>query len=645
MSDFSIPGVSNKYQSSEMIKAIMDAERIPLNRLEERKEEYTLQRSIWQQMNRTIDRFRDSSRKLYSFQNPFQSLIASSSQERALTANASRSASRGTSSIEVLQTAAGDRFATRSLPDDYRVPQGLYRFRVGDDEVSINFRGGTLDAFSRMINQRGTGILTSSVVRDTFDTRVLVIGSLKTGEENRLFFDDSAKELAVAMGMLEEKVDTSFSEAPEKLVNPGKEASIPINRRLSGSEQLTIRYSVENLPRDEHITPDPPPGPSIEAPEGVSMEDITIQSSPSNVELPSWEPPPPPPFQESRTVFSIGDRALPDIDDRSRESTMVITADQISGMLGNLIIDNSDNTHRRITVHDLSIQDPAERGDAIPARPVSTASDAIIRIDGIEVRRPDNEIDDVIPGVSLNVRGVSDGPVELAVEPDREAIKEDIIAFVGSYNQLVTRINILTDRNEAVIDEIEYFSDEEREAAREQQGLFQGDTTFMQLKNRLQQMITAPYQTSEDNRLSMLSQIGISSNSAGFGGGVDSRRLRGYLEINEGRLDEALESDLLPAIRELFGRDSSGDLLVDSGLAYELDQYTSFYTSTGGLIATRISGINQRIERTDNEIGRMEVSLERKEQQLRNQYGQMEGALERLEESGRSLENLNQPRQ
>ncbi len=641
MSDISIPGVSNKYQTQEMIKAIMDAERIPLNRLEDRKESYVQEKEVWQQVNRTIDRVRESARKLYGFQNPFQNLIASSSQEKALTATASRAASEEKASIEVVQEARADRFASRSLPGDYRIPEGTYRFRVGDEEVSVQFRGGDLDAFSKALNRRGTGVLTSSVVRDTFDTKVLVLSGLKTGAGNRLFFDDAAKKMAIDIGILEERIESSFSVQPEKPVEPGSEARIPINQPFGGSREITLRYSVENLSRDSYTPPEPPPGPELTAPEGISFEGVTIRSSPSEVDIPEWTPPPPPPYSESASVFSIDGTSLPDISGQNEEKTITLSAGELPQTLGALTIDNRGNTHRRITIHDISITDPSDRGDAIPASPVSTASDAVIKIDGIEVRRPDNEIDDVISGVTLNVRGPSDGPVEILIEPDREAIKDDIIAFVGSYNQLMTRINIVTDGNESVINEIEYFTDDERETAFEQLGIFRGDTTFMQLKNRLRQIVMTPYETSAAEQLSMLSQIGISSTSAGIGGGVDASRMRGYLEINEGQLDEALNSDRLPAIKELFGIDTDQDLVVDTGVGYDIDQYTTYYVRTGGLIATRISGINQRIERTDNDIERMELSLEDKEQQLRIKYGQMESALGTMEENSRALENLN----
>lgn len=641
MSDLSIPGVSNKYNTSEMIKAIMDVEKLPLNRLEERKSEFESQRQVWQQVNRTIDAFRESARTLYGFENPFQNLLASSSQESALTATASRQAEESVHTLEVVKAATVDKLASASLSEEFTIPEGEYAYKIGDEEVSIDFRGGTLDDFSRAVNRRGKGVLAASVIRDTFATKVLVLSGLKTGEENKLFFNDKARELGIEMGMLQRQMENSFSVSPGKVIDPGEKEEIPVGTSLSGSQTMKIRYQVENIPRDEYKAPEPPPGPSLDAPEGISLEGISINSEASSVVLPQWTPPPPPPYSESKQILSIDGKALEAISGEDGIFTMEIDASDAGGTISSLQVDNSGNTHRKVSVESITVEDRASRGDVTPARAVSTAGNAVLKLEGIEIERSSNEIDDIIPGVTFNLRGPSDGPVEISIEPDKEQIKERLIQFVGTYNQLVTKLNILTSSNENVVNEIEYFTDEEREEALDQLGLFQGDSTFIQLKNRLQQIISAPYETSADNRLSMLSQIGISTNSSGFGGGLDARRLRGYLEINEGVLDSTLDSDLVPAIRELFGRDSDGDLVVDTGLGYEADQYTTFYTRTGGLIATRISGINQRIQRADNDIEAMEVDLDRKEQQLRIKYGQMESALSTMEENSRALDNLN----
>jgi flagellar hook-associated protein 2 len=284
--------------------------------------------------------------------------------------------------------------------------------------------------------------------------------------------------------------------------------------------------------------------------------------------------------------------------------------------------------------------DPDARGDYAPANPVSTASDSRLKVDGVTITRSTNQIEDVIPGVTLQPQRAGEETAEVSINPDKEAIKNAIINFAGSYNQVLTDIHILTSNKESVIEEITYFDEKERQNAREKLGLFQGEATFMQLRNRLQRIITAPYDTSAGNQLAMLSQIGISSNASGFGGTVTRSRLRGYMEVNEQQLDKALDQHL-PAIKQLFGRDDDGDLVVDSGLAYRMNQYVREYTKTGGIISTRIAGIDRKIDDTEEDMADMEDQLARKRQSLKRKYGRMESTIGRMEKNSSAIDRLN----
>ena len=274
----------------------------------------------------------------------------------------------------------------------------------------------------------------------------------------------------------------------------------------------------------------------------------------------------------------------------------------------------------------------------IPANPSETALDSIIEIDGIRIIRDSNEIDDLIAGVTLTIRKVSEDPVDVTVETDRESVKEAIITFVGYYSQLLKEINILTSRSESVIDDLDYLSDDEKDDAREKLGLFQGDSTFMQMKSRFQGIMMDPYQTSEGRNLSMLAQIGISTN-ASSSSGYDSSNLKGYLEINEDVLDTALK-DYLGAVKELFGIDTNEDFIVDSGVAFMVNEFINPYTQTGGIIPTRISSLDTRIDQQNTKIESFTKDLERTEDQLKRQYGMMEGALGTLEQSSQQIENF-----
>jgi flagellar hook-associated protein 2 len=173
-------------------------------------------------------------------------------------------------------------------------------------------------------------------------------------------------------------------------------------------------------------------------------------------------------------------------------------------------------------------------------------------------------------------------------------------------------------------------------------GVFAGDSTLNQFKSGLQQAVAAPYPTDEERDLAMLAQIGISTNTRSSGGAAyDPSRLRGYLEIDEKTLDAALETKL-PAIRQLFGSDTNGDLIMDTGIAYNLETLSKPFVDTGGIITLKTGTIDSQISQDRRRIDTMERQLAAKEADLKMQYARMEGAYARMEQMSTSLDNFNQ---
>ena len=287
--------------------------------------------------------------------------------------------------------------------------------------------------------------------------------------------------------------------------------------------------------------------------------------------------------------------------------------------------------------------DPSSRGGGLhPVSAISTAQDAVITMEGIELRRPTNTIADIIPGVTITTRGVSDRQVQLEIRPDREAVKESVISLVGNYNRLMAEVNVLTRADARLIDELSYLGADEAAEMRKRLGAFSGDSSLNQFKNGLQQAVTAPYPTDEERDLAFLAQIGISTNTRSSGGaGYDPSRLRGYLEIDEKALDAALETKF-PAIKQLFGSDTNGDLIADTGVAYNLETLSKPFVDLGGIITLKTGTIDSRISQDRRRIDTMERQLAAKEADLKLQYARMEGAYARMEQMSTSLDNFSQ---
>jgi flagellar hook-associated protein 2 len=662
MSNIIIPGVSNSQMDTRrMVDELMEVERRPVERLENTRDAYQAERRAWQDIGRQLNTFRTSATKLYGFESPFAERIASSSDPSSLTAVASRAAQEDVSTIEVLQIARADAFASQQLPSDYHVEAGRYGFQVGEQEQAFEFRGGNLSDFAAAVNRHAGSLLRARVVRDTAQTQVLAFESRHEGLENRLSFTHQSEQMALDIGVIAPSERAGFAfeltratapRNPDALqisddqlfLDAQSEAQLPtpspMNIYAGMMLELEVRFS-ERL--DGPPAPPPPPGPSVPDLGSVSLEDVTVFNAPSKALLPeSIEPEEQPRVDSNEVVFALSEGSrvpLPELPDSEGFSTVRIPVSEYVQSLEGLELVNR-NTHRDIEIRSARVFDPEAIGEYEPVNPLRTAQDARLRVEGIDVTRSSNTIDDIIPGTTLNLHRPSAGEIEIAVEPDRESAKDAVIEFVAYYNQIIRDVNILTRSETDIIDQIEYFSDDEREQARERLGLLQGDSTLNQLRTRLQTITMNAYDTGPDSDLRLLAQIGISSNAGGPGRGFDPGRLRGYLEINENMLDAALENNF-QEIRRLFGSDSDGDRVIDTGVGYTAGEYIRGYTQIGGVVATRTDSIDTRITNTDRQIEDYGERLDRRESELRREFSRMEGALQELEQSRSQVEGMN----
>jgi len=149
-------------------------------------------------------------------------------------------------------------------------------------------------------------------------------------------------------------------------------------------------------------------------------------------------------------------------------------------------------------------------------RELVAGQDATLSVDGVTVNRSDNNIDDLIPGVTLNLlNSDTDTTVTLNIDRDIDAIMEKITEFVDAYNEVTTYIS----------EQQSYDEDEE-----ETGGILFGDGTLSSVKYDLTStLIQNVWGVSND--FSVLGLAGINLDNEGQLS-VDSEELQGYLETN-----------------------------------------------------------------------------------------------------------------
>jgi flagellar hook-associated protein 2 len=645
VSDISIPGVNSKYGTQTIIDGLVKVERNKLVEMQNQKKDLEDSKAVWQDTNRRMQSVRDAARTLYSFNTPFGAKMGSSSDEKSVTVSATRAASNGDYTVKVISQAAADRFLSPSLPLDQTLAPGEYRFKVGDKELPINFKGGKLQNLVDAINLKNPSLLKASLIRDTSDTQILQLEAIPVGAKNALTVSGIGLDELTKIGLLGPPQTASQSlQNGQAAVAPGTQKSWPTAAPVTVTSGMQLKLTVSMT--DSPATP--PPAPGFSYPDGgaVTFQSITLTGSGMEGDVP---PPPPseaPPEVKSQKGLSVktaaGSVALPDLPDSNTPTTITLPL-PAGATLTSVDLANG-NSARSIVISDMQIVDPTQTGNAVPKHPLSRASDAELQFEGIDIKRDTNAVSDVIPGVTLNLQGPSTDPVKIKIEPDKKAIKDSVINFLGTYNRLITDILVLTtlrpDNPSAspLLQEASYLTDDEKKTAADRMGKMQGDIGLNQIKNTMQRIMMDPYKTGTP--LSLLAQIGISTNSQGSSGDrVNQSKLRGYMEMDEPTFDAAVANNI-DGVKKLFGSSLDGTLVVNSGAAYSIDELLKASTQLGGFNATKVSTIDSQIKAKDKEIADYNDYLVRYQQDLKVKYGQMEASLNAMNKNAQSLNNL-----
>ncbi|PRY86486.1 flagellar filament capping protein FliD [Donghicola tyrosinivorans] len=151
-------------------------------------------------------------------------------------------------------------------------------------------------------------------------------------------------------------------------------------------------------------------------------------------------------------------------------TTLAELADQITALdgLAASIIDVGDGTFSLGVLTDYGAKnavrftatqdDPASTNTAIDVLDMTdqvedvqmqAAMNAQLKVNGITITRPSNDIDDVIPGVSFTVAGYSDYMATVSVEINTTAAEEAMQGLVDAFNTTLKMLDTMTDRGYA----------------------------------------------------------------------------------------------------------------------------------------------------------------------------------------------------
>ena len=122
-----------------------------------------------------------------------------------------------------------------------------------------------------------------------------------------------------------------------------------------------------------------------------------------------------------------------------------------------------------------------------------SASNALLKIDGVAITKTSNKVSDAIEGLTLNLTKTNAGsPTAVSVVRDADTIKSAVEALVKGYNEINTTIKNLSSFN----------------AATRQGAVLQGDFTILSLQSSIRSALTNAL-TATGGAYNNLSQIGV----------------------------------------------------------------------------------------------------------------------------------------
>lgn len=159
----------------------------------------------------------------------------------------------------------------------------------------------------------------------------------------------------------------------------------------------------------------------------------------------------------------------------------------------------------------MTITDTTDLGLADAANLVTSAADASLRVDGLEVTSSSNRVTGVIPGLTLDLRGVTTaGPITVEVREDVEGVVRAVQSFVEAYNEL-----------------LDFFG---KQFDREQPGPLATDPTARNVVFALQTLVTSGVEGIPLGGIRSLSAIGVSVDGKTGVLSLDTAELRKQLE-------------------------------------------------------------------------------------------------------------------
>ncbi len=289
---------------------------------------------------------------------------------------------------------------------------------------------------------------------------------------------------------------------------------------------------------------------------------------------------------------------LREVRDAINAADLGIQATLVNDASGTRLLLNGQRTgaDQRISLEAAGDLDP-RLGNAAMTETVAP-DDAEVVINGLTVTSASNQLDNVLPGLTLDLRNTTPPGEATTVEVglDRDAIADGVESFVERYNAVITSINELT----------------RFDAERQEAGPMMGDAVLRGIASSLSGVLGSSAMAEGTTRFMV--NLGVRTTADGT------------LSFDRGALEERIDADL------------EGVMGVLNGFGTSMTERVRGFAESGGLLASRSDSIRNQLRAIERQQEQLDARMERFEDRTRRQFSAMDAIVAELRSASEFLD-------
>lgn len=235
---------------------------------------------------------------------------------------------------------------------------------------------------------------------------------------------------------------------------------------------------------------------------------------------------------------------------------------------------------------------------------LTAAADASVTIDGLTITRPNNTLDDVLPGMTMTLNAPTTSAESVTVSRDTSSVETAVVSFVDVLNASLD-----------LMDTLGASGIEDGEEA----GALNNDSTLRFVESQIKSLLLAD-SSSPGSSLSNLNDLGVTFNR------------EGRMEIDAATLRSAL-SDNFDDVVTMLSADSNDQTTfgeANRGIAGDLDKLIDDLLASDGVIQVRVDSRTAQKTINESDLLDLEDQMERLRLRYMTQFTAMEAAVDQL---------------